>query len=154
MTTGRLRAGELLAGAGAVVLLVALFLEWFAPGDRSGWDSLGWIVLALAVLAIALAAWLFVATAMGRPVSQVVAADVLAATAAPLALIALVLRVLLVQPGANATTTVEVGAWIGLGGAALLTLGAWWALADERTAAPGSAYVPPAPRPAPPAHSS
>jgi len=154
LSAGRLRTGELLAGAGAVVLFVSLFLKWFSPGDAGGWDSLGWLVLALATLAVALAAWLVVATAAVRPVTQIVAAAVLTSVFGAIALIALALRTLAFQPGTDALVSVEYGAWIGLAGAALLACGAWWALADERTDAPESAYVPPAPRPAPPAHSS
>jgi hypothetical protein len=154
LSIGRLRGGELLAGAGAVVLVVSLFLEWVGPVGESGWDALGWLVLALAALAVACAAWLVVATAADRPVTQVVAADVTAAVIGPLAFVALALRALVFQPGANQVATVEYGAWIGLAGALLLTIGAWWSLADERTDAPESAYVPPAPRPAPPPASS
>jgi hypothetical protein len=171
LSIGRLRGGELLAGAGAVGLVVSLFLEWFGvdlgaasrlgdvvlvegPADSSGWDALGWLVLALAALAGACAAWLFVATAAARPVTHIVAAAVLTATAAPIALLALVLRALVFQPGPNELVTVQGGAWLGLAGAALLTIGAWWSLADERTDAPESAYTPPAPRPAPPPASS
>ena len=179
MSVGRLRGGELLAGVGAVVLLVSLFLDWFAvlppsalapalkPGEdvidvtlpfdsplSSGWDGLGWLVLAVAAAAIALGGWLVVATATVRPVTQVVAAAVLTASVAPIALLTLLLRALVFQPGPNELTTVPYGAWIGLAGAAALTVGAWWSLADERTDAPESAYVPPAPRPAPPTHSS
>jgi hypothetical protein len=170
MSIGRLRSGELLAGVGAAVPLVSLFLDWFEaappavadvivvslPRDDSvsGWDSLGWLVLALAALAVAWGAWLVVATATDRPVTQVVAADVIAATIAPMAFVALALRALVFQPGPNELVTVKAGAWIGLAGAALLAVGAWWSLADERTDAPESAYTPPAPRPAPPPASS
>jgi hypothetical protein len=179
LSVGRLRGGELLAGVGAVVLLVSLFLDWFdvaptivgaqirrtdvdyivvsLPRDVSpvsGWDALGWPVLAIATLAVACAAWLVVATAAARPVTQIVAAAVLTASVAPIALLTLLLRALVFQPGPNELTTIRYGAWIGLAGAAALTVGAWWSLADERTDAPESAYVPPAPRPAPPAHSS
>jgi hypothetical protein len=154
LSAGRLRTGELLAGAGVVVLLVSLFLEWFGPGDESGWDALGWLVLAIVLIAIGVAAWLVIATLLDRPVAQVVGAAVLGATIAPVALLALLLRVLVVQPGDDGLTAVRYAAWIGLAGAALLVVGAWWALADERTDAPQSAYIPPAPRPAPPAHSS
>jgi FtsH-binding integral membrane protein len=179
LSVGRLRGGELLAGVGAVVLLVSLFLDWFdvppsameaqirrtgvdqidvsLPRDvwaASGWDALGWPVLAVAAAAIALGVWLVFATATVRPVTQVVAADVLTATIGTLALVVLALRALIFQPGPNELTTIRYGAWIGLVGAAALAVGAWWSLADERTDAPESAYVPPAPRPAPPAHSS
>ena len=167
-----MRGGELLAGAGAVVLLVSLFLPWFGAEVRvesgtegivnllvitassSGRDGLGWLVLAVAAAAIALAGWLMFATATVRPVTQVVAAAVLTASVAPIALLTLLLRALVFQPGPNELTTIRYGAWIGLAGAAALTVGAWWSLADERTDAPESAYVPPAPRPAPPTHSS
>ena len=172
LAVGRLRGGELLAGVGGIVLLVSLFLPWFGV-DRDGvrrgsgsmayapigsaadaWTSLGWLVLAIAAAAIAFAGWLVVATAAVRPVTQVVAADVLTSTIGPIAFVSLALRALVFQPGPNELTTVRYGTWIGLAGAALLAIGAWWSLADERTDAPESAYVPPAPRPAPPAHSS
>jgi hypothetical protein len=154
LSIGRLRGGELLAGAGAVALGVSLFLEWVGPVGSSGWDSLGWFVLALVVIALLCAAVLVIFTAADRPVTHIVATAVVTATVAPIALLALVLRALVFQPGPNELTTVEYGAWIGLAGAALLTVGAWWSLADERTDAPESAYVPPAARPAPPPASS
>jgi hypothetical protein len=154
LSIGRLRGGELLTGVGAVALVVSLFLEWVGPVGATGWDALGWLVLALAVIAVLCAAGLVVLTAADRPVTHIVAAAVVTATIAPVALLVLALRALVFQPGANDVTTVEYGAWIGLAGAALLTVGAWWSLADERTDAPESAYVPPAPRPAPPPASS
>jgi hypothetical protein len=58
------------------------------------------------------------------------------------------------QPSENAVVSVGYGAWIGLAGALVLTIGSWWALADERTEAPESAYIPPPPRPAPPERAS
>jgi hypothetical protein len=149
VSIGRLRAGELIAAAGAVVLLVSLFADWFGGGE-SGWSSLGWVTLAVAVAAMAAAGWLVFATATVRPVTQIVAADVLAAVVGPIALVVLAVRTAIAQPGANAVTSVEPAAYIGLAGALLLAVGAWWSLRDERTDAPESAYVPPAPRPAPP----
>jgi hypothetical protein len=180
LSIGRLRGGELLAGVGAVVLLVSLFLDWFAvrmpaapaqvhrsgvdeigvslPGSRgysaSGWDTLGWLVLAIVAAAIVLAVWLVVATAIPRPVTEVIAAAVLATTVGTVAFVMLALRAFVFQPGANAVTELRYGGWIGLAGALALAVGAWWSLADERTDAPESAYVPPAPRPAPPPASS
>jgi hypothetical protein len=154
LSIGRLRGGELVAGAGVVALVVSLFLEWVGPVGASGWDALGWLVLALIVIAVLCAAGLVVLTAADGPVTHIVAAAVVTATVAPIALLVLALRALVFQPGANEVTTVAYGAWIGLAGAALLTVGAWWSLADERTDAPESAYVPPAPRPAPPPASS
>jgi hypothetical protein len=152
----RLRRGELLALCGAVLLLVALFLPWFAaaPSGDSGWRALGLLVLALAAAAVASVGWLVAATAGAAFVTRVVAAAVVAATIGPLALGALALRALVVQPGDNAVTALRYGTWLGLAGAALLVIGAWWSLADERTDAPENAWEPPPPRPAPPPRSS
>jgi hypothetical protein len=154
VSVGRLRGGELLAGVGGVVLFAALFLDWFGPVGESGWDALGWLVLAMAAAAIALAAWLVVATAVARPVTQVVTADVLTSVVSALAFVFVALRALVFQPGPNALVELRFGAWLGLAGALAMTVGAWWSLADERTDAPESAYSPPAPRPAPPPASS
>jgi hypothetical protein len=154
LSVGRLRSGELLAGVGAAVLLVSLFLDWVGPVGESGWSALGWLTLAAAIAGILAASWLVYVTATARPVTQVVAAGVIGAVVGPITLIVLVARTAIVQPGADAATSIEGGAYVGLAGAALLAIGAWWSLADERTDAPESAYVPPAPRPAPPARSS
>jgi hypothetical protein len=154
LSIGRLRGGELLAGAGAVVLLAALFLDWVGPVGESGWSSLGWVTLLFAVAAILVAAWLVLATVSVRPVTEIVAAAVIASVLGPIALLVVVVRTAFVQPGLDSVTTIEAGAYLGLAGALLLAVGAWWSLADERTDAPESAYVPPAPRPAPPPASS
>jgi hypothetical protein len=171
----RLRAGEWVAAAGAAGLLVTLFLPWFgletparktqffgddgvvnllgtySVGSDDGWSNLGWVTLAFALAAIGCAAWLAAATAVARPIAQQVAAGVLTATAGPLALLALALRTLIFQPGPNELIGTRYGAWLGLLAALALTVGGWWAIKDERTGAPESAYTPPEPRPAPPA---
>jgi hypothetical protein len=154
VSVGRLRGGELLVGVGAVLLLVSLFLDWVGPVGRSGWSSLGWLTLLVAISGIVAALWLAFATATARPVTEVVAAAVIGAVVEPLTVVVLLVRTAIAQPGVDAVTSIEAGAYVGLAGAALLAIGAWWSLADERTDAPESAYVPPAPRPAPPAHSS
>ena len=173
----RLRAGEWTAAAGAAGLLAALFLPWFgieiptpkprpeafggggvlnllntySMGSDDGWSNLGWVTIALVLAAIGCAAWLAVATAAARPVAQQVAAGVLTPTAGTLALLALALRALVFQPGPNDLVGLRYGAWLGLLAALVLTVGGWWAIEDERTEAPESAYTPPEPRPSPPA---
>jgi hypothetical protein len=139
----RLRSGELLAGAGAVLLAVALFLGWF--DGRSAWSSLGWLALFLAIVSIGVGGWLVAVTATGRPVALQVQAGVVASAVTPLVLLVLLIRVLFLAP-----SDVGAGAWLGLLGALLVAVGAWRAIGDERTGAPESAYAPPAPRPAPP----
>jgi hypothetical protein len=150
----RLRLGEWAAGAGAALLLGVLFADWVGPPDESGWSALGWLTLAFCVAAIAAGAWLFVATAAARPVAQQVAAAVLTATAGTFAVVVLALRVLVFQPGPNDVVELRYGAWLGLLAALLVGFGGWWAIKDERTDAPGSAYTPPAPRPTPPERAS
>jgi hypothetical protein len=156
----RLRAGEWLAAAGGVALVVLLFLDWFAeqpPGrDRNlaapvlaagdpsatGWSSLGWLLGAALVVVVALAVWLVASTASDAAVSQPVMAGVLLSALAPVALVAL--------PGDDELVAARLPAYLGLAALALVVAGAWRAVADERTDAPESAYTPPPPRPAPP----
>ena len=147
----RLRAGEWLAGVGAVALLATLFGDWVGPRGETGWSSLGWLVLVVALAAVVCAAWLVIATVVRRPVAQVVAGAVLTATTGSLAFVALALRTLIFQPGPNDLVVVRYGAWLGLLAALALTVGGWLAIKDERTDAPESAYTLPEPRPAPPA---
>ena len=152
----RVRAGEGTAGAGAAVLLVALFLPWFGVdvlvGDAtsSGWDALGWVTIVLALGAIGCAAWLAIATAVGRPIAQQVAAGVLTAAVGTIAFAVVALRTLVFQPGPNELVGMRYGAWLGLAAALALAVGGWWSMKDERKDAPESAYTPPEPRPAPP----
>jgi hypothetical protein len=135
-----LRGGELLAGAGAIGLLATLFLDWSA--GRDGWSALGWLMVVLLVLAALAALWLVVATARRR-VTQSVSAGVVGAPVGALVFLVLLVRVLVLGD-------LEAGAWIGLLFAALIPAGGWWSMADERTGAASSEYVPPLPRPVPP----
>ncbi len=139
----RLRKGEWLAVAGAVALLVALFLPWF--GGRIGWTSLGWLMIALLVLCIAGAAWIALTT-IDNVLTRILPALVITSAASVLTLVILVLRVLAFPPGDT-----EIAAYLGILATAAVFAGAGIALADERTDAPESAFTPPAPRPAPPA---
>lgn len=136
-----LRGGELLAGAAAIGLLAALFLDWSA--GRDGWSALGWLMVVLLVLAALAALWLVLATARRR-VTQSVSAGVVTTPVGALVFLVLLVRVLVLGD-------LEAGAWIGLLFAALIPAGAWWSMADERTGAAESRYVPPAPRSVPPA---
>jgi hypothetical protein len=157
---GRLRAGEWVALAGVVGLLVTLPLTWFEASSpvlsRSGWGSLGWFLDAMLVVTLGLAAWLVVATALRPPAqaSQAVAAGVLTATVGTITLAVLVVRVI-DQPALghdvpNELISIRAPAYLGLLSAAALAAGAWRSIGDERTDAPESAYEPPPPRPAPP----
>ena len=172
MSGRRLRSGELLAGGGALVLFLSLFLDWFEPEVKpritetsgrvvgpeqhlSGWTSLGWVMIVVLLAVIVLAIWLAAATLFAATVSQPVAAGVLLSAVGSLALGALVVRVAIVQPGLGIWLPDElVGvrwpAYVGIAALAVVVVGAWRSMADERTDAPESAYEPPPARPAPP----
>jgi hypothetical protein len=154
MSVRRLRAGEWAALLGAVALIVLLFLDWFSgPVTQSGWAGLGWfldlllVALALGGLAVAVTAMLDIAPAF--PVGACVA------TGAAGVIITIVLAVvLLLQPGLgigapNDVVDVRLPAILGLVATALIPIGSFIALDDERADAPESAVVPPPARSAP-----
>ena len=106
-------------------------------------------------MALVLAMWLAASTLFAATVSQPVAAGVLLTAVGGVALVALVLRVTVLQPGLGVgepddLVAVQWPAYAGLAAMALIVAGAWRSMADERTDAPDSAYTPPEPRPAPP----
>ena len=140
-----LRAGELLAAAGAALVIVSLLEPWYdgPAGKLDAWDTFGpamVLLLAATVAAIALA----LSTVTERSAALPVAIGVCSVPLGLLAVIAAVVR-LLERP--QHTTAVCVGAWLALAGAVAILLGAWLALRDERP----SRYEPvaPDPRPAP-----
>jgi hypothetical protein len=145
MSLRRLRGGERLAGAAALALLVALSLPWF--GERSGWSALGWPVVVLLLADVLLAAWLLVSTAVPHRLAQSVAAAAVLAAFGSLVALVLVVRVGAFTPDGD----LRPATWIGLAAALAVAAGGWWALGDERTDAPESAFTPPPARPAPPA---
>jgi hypothetical protein len=126
MRLSRLRPAELLAGAGAVALLVLMFLDWFGlpsdPGpratrtahgisyavgfvddamlklDAAGWTSLGWFPAALIALAIAAClGWMFVTVTHDSP--AVPLAGTIGTFAAGLFATIAILARLVFQPG-------------------------------------------------------
>jgi hypothetical protein len=160
MRLTRLRTGELIALLGALALLVSLFLPWFAtdgfyrriedpspaldaiaiglPAAPSGWSSLGWLALVPLVLAIAAALSLVVATVTERDSAAIpVAIGVITVPLGVLATLVTSVR-LLAEPGfgvglTDAEVDVRLPAFLGLAGAVAILVGAWRALADERT---------------------
>jgi hypothetical protein len=168
-----MRVGECVALAGAVGVVVTMFLEWFsahavpaarpagggavnllsASISKSGWSGVGWflailmLVLVLAGLGVALAA------ALRQTPASCVGAAIFTIAFGGLVVVILALR-LLFQPdlgvgASNAAIDVELPALLGLVFAALIPAGAWIALGDDRTEAPESAYAPPPARPVP-----
>jgi hypothetical protein len=157
MDVRRLRSGELLAGAGAAGLAIVMFLDWF--GGRSAWATLT-VGRVLLVLTILLALTLVVFTLRARAVSMATSVATITIGIGTLALVYLLYRVGLDEPGPNGLVSIDTGAYVGLACLLVLLGGAWRTLADERTGAASSLRqtervlaVRGAPRPPPPPRS-
>jgi Na+-transporting NADH:ubiquinone oxidoreductase subunit NqrE len=141
----RLRSGELVALAGAALVVVSLFeCSYEAPTGRlDAWDTFGPTV-ALLIVAAAAALALVVSTLLERSVASPVA---LAVWCVPLGVIGVIAALVRVFERPQHATDVCIGAWLALAGALAILAGAWLALRDERT----SRYEPanPEPRPRP-----
>jgi ABC-type transport system involved in cytochrome c biogenesis permease subunit len=124
-----------------------------AAVHHAGWTTLGWFLDALLVLSIAGGVALSYMTLRRATPAWPVGASILTVVVAAIAFLVLLTRVL-TQPGLgpglpNDVVTVQLPAYLGLLFAALIPVGAWMALGDERTDAPESAYTPPPARPIP-----
>ena len=108
--------GGLLAGLGAVLLLISLFLDWFEPG-LSAWavfEALDLVLAATALIALAFAA---------RSLGLVPIGSMAATTACAVAFVVVVSQ-LIDQPPAVLDEGPEVGAWLALAGATVMLVGA------------------------------
>jgi hypothetical protein len=113
----RLDLGSILAALGAALLFVSLFVAWFDPGG-TGWQVFEALDLVLA--AIAVGALTAVAIGLGTaPEDRAWWVPVLAVVAVAVVAVQLVDP----PPAARGADRVE-GAWLALGGALLLVLGA------------------------------
>lgn len=143
MSLRRLRAGELLALAGAACVIASLFEPWYenAAGKLDVWDTFGpAVVLLLAASCAALALVLSVLTE--RSVALSVASGVWSVVLGLPAVAAAVVRAL-ERP--DQATSVCAGTWLALAGAVAILAGAWQSLRDERP----SLYEPASPEPRP-----
>jgi hypothetical protein len=158
----RLRAGEGLALAGAVVLFVMMFFDWFAVGaaggqhvvllngSLSGWSTLGWFMDVLVVALILSGLALSYMTVRRASPAWPVGAGVLTWTLGSVVFLALLVRVTITQPGPDAFLDVQAPAYVGLVAALLIPVGAFLSIRDERTRSPEArAYTPPPPRSVP-----
>lgn len=141
----RLRRGELIAAAAAVLLLVCLFgLSWYGLSGVvqrsaaalgitttiSGWDgltNLRWLILVTAVVGLALAFAQATSRAPAFPSSLSVIATVLGA----LTSLTLIYRILINVPGPSGLIGARFGAYLGLLSALALTAGAFLSLREE-----------------------
>lgn len=130
MDLRRLRAGEWVAGISGLVLLVALFLPWYADdaGSRTGWQSLGALDLVLAVVALAALA-IPVLTAVHRVPAVPLAHQSLTTLVGLLAVALVLIRVLNLPDWADQR---EWGLWVALAAALGVVVGGLIAMRDER----------------------
>jgi hypothetical protein len=138
---GRLRRGELLAGTGAVLLLVFLLAgKWYGHGgqSRTGWEvvtNLRWLLLVTIAAALALVLTQVARRSPAIPVTLSLIVTVLGL----ISVLALVYRVLISPPAHE-----QVGAILGLLSAIGLAYGGYLSLREEgisRRDAPGEIPV-------------
>jgi hypothetical protein len=124
----RLRRGEIVAGTGGLALLVFLFaLPWLSAGSghtSTGWSglpTLRWLIIVSALTAVALAFTQATRSAPAIPVTLSVFVTVLGGLTA----ILLIIRLLTTGSG------LQVGAWLGLLAAIVITVGGFLSMREE-----------------------
>jgi hypothetical protein len=146
MELGRLRRGELIAAAGGLLLLIALFfVDWysgsktipFGPTSTSfgPWDSEGFLgfIANLVILAAALSAvGLAILTATSRTVALPVAASALTASLG-IAAVGMVLLRMIFQPGPNDVIDLKFGILLALIASLIVAYGGWDSMKEEGT---------------------
>ena len=141
----RLRKGEILVGAGSIVLLASmLLLKWFGlsgtvasqaehegfPTSVNGWHgltTLRWFMLVTVVLGFALV--YFQGTRRAPALPAAIGAIVL--VVGLITLIALIYRVLINEPGPNSVIDQRAGAFVGLIAALAIVAGGYLSLREE-----------------------
>ncbi len=121
---------EWIAGLGAVLLIVSLFLPWYSAGgqDATAWETMSVDDILITVSALlVLAAVVIDASERGGGMS--IAALSIAAMPAAVALVLVVYRV--VSPAPQIDVSLAIGAWLGLVGAIAAAFGILLAMRDE-----------------------
>ena len=148
MELSRLRAGELIAAAGGLALLLVMFLDWY---EAAGVGLSAWVVFTITDVVLALAGvtavMLAVVTAARRSPALPVAGSVITATIGVVATL-LVLYRIINQPGPNEFIEVKFPAFLGFLCVLAIAVGGWLSMRDEEWP---DAPVPTDVRPAPPA---
>jgi hypothetical protein len=140
----RLRAGEWLAAAAAVALVVTLALPWYGARARedtvTGFEALS-VIDILLVLVAGVAFTLAILQAAQTSPALPVGFGVLTVAAGLIGALLVVYR-LINEPGPDDFIDVRAGAWLGLAAVALLTAGGWLSIQNERVRG-----LPPGPEP-------
>jgi hypothetical protein len=143
MDLRRLRAGEWVAAASGVALLVSLFLPWYGPESRTAWEALTAIDVLLAFVA-ATGVLLAIATATHAVPAVPIALSALVTFAGIFGVLLVLFRVLDLPDG---TSGREWGLWLGLAGAVGIVAGAMIAMREERAIEAASVKVESLPAP-------
>ena len=148
MELSRLRAGELIAAAGGLALLLVMFLDWY---EAAGVGLSAWVVFTITDVVLALAGvtavMLAVVTAARRSPALPVAGSVITATIGVVATL-LVLYRIINQPGPNEFIEAKFPAFLGFLCVLAIAAGGWLSMRDEEWP---DAPMPTDVRPAPPA---
>jgi hypothetical protein len=116
--TRRFELGPIIVAAGALLLLVSLFLDWYGAGV-SAWDAFEVVDLLLAALAIAA-----IVAAVGALAPDTGALDRRWLPVLVAAIVVLVVASIINPPPAAAGASADIGAWIAFGAAIAMLLGA------------------------------
>lgn len=126
MDLRRLRAGEWVAAASGVALLVSLFLPWYQP-DVAAWEALSAIDALLGLVA-ASGVLLAIVTAVQRVAAVPIALSALVALAGLVGVLLVLFRLADVPDGVAGR---DWAIWLGLVGAAGIVVGSVLAMRDE-----------------------
>ncbi|HEX8648210.1 MAG TPA: hypothetical protein VF715_15050 [Thermoleophilaceae bacterium] len=153
MDVRRLRIWEWLTGLAGLALLLLLFVEWYELGvDRSvgvnAWESFAVLDVVLAIVALMAIAVAVMAAVHNTPAVSLAIASLLL-TIGTLTFIALAVRAIF-EPTidfegielSDEYVTRSIGLWLGLATTALLTLGSFGCMRDERFPRAARADVP------------
>jgi hypothetical protein len=147
MDLRRLRAGEWVAAASGVALLVSLLLPWYgADGESvSAWEALAALDILLAFVA-ASGVLLALVTATQRVPALSIALSGLVTLAGLIGVVLVLIRILDVPDGVGGR---EWALWLALASAVGIVIGGMLSMRDERLSKPGR-LTDAAGRPAPP----
>ncbi len=121
----------MLVAVGAAVLLISLFFDWFGVGAPNGGAVTAWTAFELLDVVLALLAIAVICAVLAQALPQAgrlpaLAGSPVAELAGPVALVLIVVSMLNEPPLLQAVAPeieLEVGIWLALTGAALMTIG-------------------------------
>ena len=119
--------GRIVVALGALLLLVSLFLDWYGFGRGSEGDGFSaWTAFELNDILLALLALAAIAAAVEPHVrARPRLPETTGALAGPAALVLIAVSLVNVPPAAQGfDSELEIGAWLGLAGAAIMCAGA------------------------------